>query len=179
MTPKERADLVRNLEETVRRWAREEGYSVENLPPQPQVHWALLVRLPQGTGGFAFEVVRPKGQHRLTLGVNVNIPPDDQMRLGKLPKEDLRSFYFALRRAAFSGGVVGWGPRAQPGQAVPEGWSFDTSLYDDSVSQQAFATAIRHLLSKHLELADVVAEALGGGPGSASALDASGAAGYL
>jgi hypothetical protein len=89
-----------------------------------------------------------------------------------------------LRRTAFAGGLVGFAP-AFEGE-VPVRWTIDLLVYDDALTQHAFNTGLRQLLTKHLEILDAfndfVAQngaAVGGRPASGFTASATGSTGYL
>lgn len=157
MTPKERADLIRNLEDVMIGWVKEEGFTVIPQAPLPGSQWGFIVQMP---GGLKLQVLRPKGQHKTVVLARINMSPDDASRCMKLAMKDRKALFFDIRRVGFAGATVGLAPTFST-DFIPEGWLIDAPIYDDEMAQSAFGRSVHRILTKHLELHDVLAGAIG------------------
>lgn len=157
MNPREQAEMVRKLPSTIESWLKEEGHKVERPAPQPTDDFVFIVDMPNAN--FKFQIVRRKGAHSIMMGTTVNLSPEHIGPLQAMPQDRRAKTAIALRRAAWNGAVVGFGP-AKEGDVI-KGWSLDVGIWDDGLTQHEFNRAIRQLLTKHLELIDALNEELG------------------
>lgn len=150
MSPKELADRGRKSEETVSSWLKQAGIA-HHKTPNPSAQWALLCDLP-AAGNLKLEIVRPREATMIGVGVNINVAPEHVAIVMAMNDEQRTKLIVGLRKIGFAGGDVGFVLRVDSG--VPAGWTLDTQVFDDGLTQDRFMSLWRKLISKHLEIVD-------------------------
>lgn len=148
------------LDEKVRGWLDEAGYSSKKVTDDKDALFHYIVKYPAGKGDANVHVVRPENRSMIALVMGVQLSPKHKEPYSNLDNADKRRITHRLRRTAFQEGHTGFAGKIEEG--ILARWQLDTQIYDDAFSQDRFFNALRRLYTKHLLLIEVLNEELGG-----------------